>query len=252
MEAIAYEKLAVYAARIPPTIYRTWQPPQLMRLIEEVEPLSTEPFALRMKREASGDQPEGPWIALGTHQTLKSRRLRKLYNKVGHHLHLRQPGVNDTVDDRLPAVDELMAIVEELRPAAASRMDGSLAAVVSFNCAVCEQTIVTNAESLPDRRTVECLQPGCGALYRWYRDGKDDLFHLDATAFECLTCGEATDVENRRLTIGFEFECRGCGEKHVFLEKRWGYAKVAEVEAANEQGGHPTDCPGAPEARGGG
>lgn len=91
LEAIAYEKLATYSARIPPSTYRTWQPPQLLRQIERLEPRSTEDFVLRVKREASADRAEGSWRSLGTHRTIRPRRLRKLYNKVGHYLHLSQP-----------------------------------------------------------------------------------------------------------------------------------------------------------------
>ena len=126
-----------------------------------------------------------------------------------------------------------------------SGMDSSLAAVVSFDCEVCQGLVVVNAESLPARGSIECLHPNCGAHHRWQGSHGEDMFYLEATTFECLACGDGTALENRKLDIGYEFACDGCGERHQLLERRWGYAQSSDVVADDplDAEGHRGDGP---------
>jgi hypothetical protein len=73
--------------------------------------------------------------------------LRKSYNKLGHYLHLPQPGSDGRTKSLGPSREELKRIVAELKPVIESTVDSSLAAVLHFDCAVCHLPSFANIEA---------------------------------------------------------------------------------------------------------
>jgi len=236
LELIAYDKLQAYSARVPPSLYAKWQPPQLFRALEQLEPGSTHDKVVQFVRQADDGSPAGEWKTLGIHRTVPIGALTKFYHKLGNFLHAPMPQPARGKPARAPSAEELGKIVEALRPAAECRFDGSMAAMFHFQCDCCEYEVVANSEGAASLGRAECLNPACGAVYRIYAaDGQAERYELDATEFECLACGHPTAVENRLLDLGLTFRCTECGEEHELASRNWGYARSSELRRAREE-----------------
>lgn len=238
IEAITYEKLRLYAKRLPAEVLEKWQPPQALRALLEYEPYADQNFTLRIATKVAPGVPSDNWVTLGTHHTFKVKWLRKTYNKLGYFLHI--PSLNTSNKSSHNAIctqlrEVLNNIVAELDPIVASPIDSSLASVITFQCSVCEDYVLINKAGLQKNKRAICLNPNCSAEFFAEEDDPDNfVFRLIATAFDCQSCGHGNLIENRKLKIGFRFKCDNCGEEHEFVQRQWGYGKVKDLY--NEKG----------------
>ncbi|MDO8502146.1 MAG: hypothetical protein Q7S20_09915 [Gemmatimonadaceae bacterium] len=234
MEVIAYEKLRLYAPRLPAAVLDKWQPPQAMRALLEFEPLATQNKRMRMARTTEDGTPLGPWIDLGEHRSFNVSWLRKAYNKLGSFLHVPSPrkaaqGIA-TAAAASSMRDDLLEILKEVEHVAASRSDLSLARTIEFNCAACESLIICNEDGARTTQRAICLDPLCAAEHyvEFSADG-GVMLHLIATEFDCMACKAPVPVEDRKLAIGYEFACPECREVHVISTAHWGYSLKTNV-----------------------
>jgi predicted RNA-binding Zn-ribbon protein involved in translation (DUF1610 family) len=235
IEALAYNKIRTYASRLPEEILLTWQPPQVIRALQEFEPGSNESFVLRSRREDESGNPTGPVRVLGTHRAMKLSWLRKTYNKLGYYLHAPAVATQDEqehdMDEPAKLREYLEKVVIELEPIVASPLDSSLAGVIDVECVKCGQVSFRNAEGAKQSRSAVCLNPNCKAEY--YVSFEDDgtfEMRLKATDFICAACDQPIEVENRFLTIGYEFACTSCGARHQIAGRQWEYGMIVEDE----------------------
>lgn len=232
MEAIVYEKLRLYAPRLPADVLGTWQPPQAMRALLEFEPQAAANKRMRIAREDADGQPQ-EWHEMGEHRSFKLAWLRKSYNKVGSLLHIPSPK-NETraaaPTTVAPTRADLAAILAEVERVAASRMDSSVASVITFKCGVCDSPVLRNEAGARQTNRATCLAPNCAAEHvaHFAADGSV-AFHLIATDFDCLSCKALIRVENRKLAIGLRFRCTSCKAEHTIAETQWGYGLAAEL-----------------------
>lgn len=234
IEAITYDKLRTYANRLPPKVIETWQPPQAMKALLQLEPRAERDFTLRISPEGEPGQPSGDWTELGSHAALKLPWLRKTYNKLGSYLHIPSPRVDELRPQHATTAKlrhDLDRILADLEAAVQSRLDCSMAFVVSFPCSQCGMTVPCNSDSLRERGTAECLNPSCGAsfLAEACSDG-GFMMRLDEITVSCCSCKKDTPVERQRLQVGFTFVCRECSAIHKVVEPVWAYTLASEVE----------------------
>jgi predicted RNA-binding Zn-ribbon protein involved in translation (DUF1610 family) len=233
LEAITYEKLRLYATRLPAEVLEKWQPPQALRALLEYEPYADQNFTLRIATEVAPGVPSDNWITLGTHKAFKVTWLRKTYNKLGSFLHI--PSVktaNNLSPSNISAQlrKDIENIIAELEPIVASPIDSSLASVITFQCSVCEDYVLINKDALQKRKCATCLNPNCSAEFFAEEDDSCNFqFQLIATAFDCQSCGHSNLIENRKLKIGFRFKCDSCGEEYEFIQRQWGYGKTKDL-----------------------
>jgi hypothetical protein len=130
IEAIAYDKLRLYAPRLPKTILdKQWQPPQVFRALEDYEPRSTHSYHLRISREVEYGVPGPDWHDIGEHRVFKLPWLRKTYNKLGGLIHQRAPNYDanaelSSITDPTRLRAELTTIHSEVERVASSQVDG--------------------------------------------------------------------------------------------------------------------------------
>lgn len=229
IEVIAYEKLRLYAPRLPASVLAKWQPPQAFRALEEYEPGSTQSFRLRIARETEYGVAGNEWHDMGEHRAFKLNWLRKTYNKLGSLIHHRAPGFDGDAEvasiadpDRLRA--ELRAILAEVARVASSQIHSSIVTVFEFHCVVCGAPILRNEKGARETERADCLQRECGAQHHVaFTDHGAATVQLIATAFECVKCGTPLLIQNRHLDIGYRFTCARCGVQHVVATRNWGY-----------------------------
>lgn len=80
MEVIAYEKLRFYAARLPAAVLETWQPPQAIKLLLELEPEALYDKQFRIAEQHSEGSETGRVIFAGEHFSFKLPWLKKSYH----------------------------------------------------------------------------------------------------------------------------------------------------------------------------
>ena len=221
IESVAYEKLRVYAPRLPQAVLDTWQPPQAMKALLEYEPMATENFRLRISPETSYGVASGEWHDLGEHRSLKLSWVRKAYNKLGSLLHATPAGRQRHNPTKVR--NDLETIAKELRDVLSSQVDMSMAQVLEFDCEKCGTRVIRNSKSAATTNSAVCLKPDCAAEYYVVVDDDTFTYQLKATSFNCLQCGKEMVLENRKLVIGLEFECAHCKTPHIIVGNEWKY-----------------------------
>jgi hypothetical protein len=227
IESIVYEKLRLYAPRLPATVLDKWQPPQAMKALVQLEPRASREFRLRIAAEPAPGVAGTEWHYLGEHRTFEPGWLRANYHKLGSFLHAASPRQNASSVDGDPNKlrSTMLSILQEIERVAASQIDGTLAAVIEFQCAACDRMVFCNEEGTRETGRATCLDASCAAEHhaRFAEDGSV-TFYLDATEFECVSCKHPTPIENRKLSVGYEFKCEACEAPHVFVQLQWGFA----------------------------
>lgn len=224
MEAIAYAKLSAYATRVPDEAFAKWQAPQAVKALLEFEPRANREKRVVI-RSHDGTGAPGKTTVLGDVRSFDLSWLRKAYNTVGNLLHHPSPS-------RAPKAAEsaslatvratLVKILGEVERVAAGTLEGSVAAVVYFNCFVCENTVWANIEAVRASRRAVCLHTSCSAVHTAeLHDDGTIRFLLDAAGFECPDCDTITHLERRHLAIGFGFSCHGCRAEYNVTSVTW-------------------------------
>ena len=211
LEAITYDKLKFYKSRLPPSLLSTWQPPQALKVLERLEPGSTEDFTLYLGREDTPGQPASEMTYIGTHKFLDLRWLRKTYNKLGYYLHVPTPSAKR----RQPLRSDLEKILQTLEPIVQSSLDATIAETVEFDCRKCKKKVLTNKKGLKTGSEVECLDENCGTIY-WVHEQDDGefKFSLKAARFPCKECSDTIEIGYRFLTVGYQFRCTNCDREY--------------------------------------
>lgn len=230
IEAIAYDKLRIYAPRLPAAVLDRWQPPQAIKALLEFEPHAESHFRVRICAETEFGVPSGDWLDMGEHRSLKLRWVRKAYHKLGSYLHAPSPSAAALApgnQDMVTLRSALDAIVVVLRPVVDSTIESSVANTIQFDCTVCGAPILRNAESATETHKAVCLQPTCAAEHSvsFASDGSF-VARLEATEFECLKCDHPNTLEDRKLDVGYRFTCRECGVIHAIASRQWAYAPI--------------------------
>lgn len=87
MEALTYERAAIYDDDLGPEQMKTWQPKRLMDRMLEIDPQADKAAMLSFGIEPSyGETPEKMTL-LGTEHVLNLATLKKHYDALGSYLH---------------------------------------------------------------------------------------------------------------------------------------------------------------------
>ena len=223
LEAITYDKLEVYKSRLPPSLLSTWQPPQALKVLERLEPSSTEDFTLYFGREDTPGQPASEVTYIGTHKFLDLRWLRKTYNKLGHYLHVPTPSAKR----RQPLRSDLEKILQTLEPIVQSSLDATIAEVVSFDCFKCKKKVSANKKVLKTNSEVECLNQNCRAIHQVReQDDGEFFFSLKVIKVSCNECSNTIEIEPRLLKAGCSVQCTSCKQKYEVFKVDYTLKKI--------------------------
>jgi transcription elongation factor Elf1 len=229
-----YDKIRAYRDRLPVHVYDKWQPPQLLKILLQIEPRADRDYSMRICREDGSGNPSGEWHHLGTHNALKFPWLQKTYNKLGNYLHVPSPRAQEqSPPNPLPEKvrAELLGIIRDLEPVVASTIEGTLAVTIVFDCSECEKPVICNLEGLKNTHTATCLNPSCGAQYSALESPNDEFeFILVTTRFKCIQCEQENLIQTRHIGIGFTFPCSSCGAVHRV--EQWAYGLVDATSSA--------------------
>ncbi|MEX1258373.1 MAG: hypothetical protein WEG36_12210 [Gemmatimonadota bacterium] len=236
LEAFAYDKLRMYEKRLAPDLLGadsgTWQPEVVLRALREIEPGSDSDIRMRFTPTDGEGNAIGPTTQVD-HLTLKVETLDHYYQRLASYLHV--PTVKRQQDHAWilrwqgKLRDTLEGFFSEIGPRVRSAQSSGLTISVNYPCEACEKFSVVDQFAAILSKRARCIH--CGAMHVVEVPEnppsdvapEDMVFHLDATAFDCLSCGTLMPIENRKLEVGLEFSCKNCRTNHLLIQKHWGY-----------------------------
>lgn len=232
MEAIVYEKIRFHSPHLPTAIVDTWQPPQVLKLLVQLEPDAALDTITRIgPQSVDGARATVADIEI-EHRSFTLAWLTKHYNVVGNLLH------TPTIKQQLTSVldwqlrrSQLNEILVEVKRVAESSGQAWLATIITYKCHLCGKDMPRNIDGLKTGTKVTCLYPKCGAEHVVsIEDGDQPAIDLLASDFDCLKCREPIEVEDRHVKIGLHFGCSKCQTQHEIAG--WGY-RMVEPSAFN-------------------
>ena len=215
MEALIYDRAAIYADELGPEKMKTWQPKKLMDRMLEIDPKADQAATLSFGIEPSyGETPETMTL-LGTDHVLKLETLKKHYNALGSYLHT--PTIAQIEDNKSHDMQQLQArckdIVTAIEQVLSSRVWGTaLSNSGTFDCVNCKTVIKRRLSRTVEHRKIECWE--CMATYTMSHisDGK---VHFDPRqlAVPCVdeNCETKNYVWEKEVSPGLKWECYKCG-----------------------------------------
>lgn len=235
LEAITYRKLGGMKKYLSEKQLATWQPPQAVKMLLEIDPNADQDFILNGGFEPSLGAPPKHMFRLGEHLTFKSGWLRRHYNKLGSYLHQSNPFA------LRPAEGISAGYLAEVATDVARVLQSTIhsawfGASYSFTCKLCESGITVTEARVAGGSPISCFNSNCIAQYLPEKttDTKVVFKHM-ATAFECLTCENQIKLDEVRIAIGTEFACKTCKAIHRIETRNWGYARVADLDMQSSE-----------------
>ena len=166
MEALIYERAAIYADELGPEQMKTWQPRLLIDRMLEIDPQADQSATIYVGIEPSYGKTPETMTLLGTDQPLSLATLKKHCDALGSYLHtptLAQLENNKPHDmQKLRArCEDIVAVIQQVL---SSPVWGTaLSTSCTFECIDCKTEIKRRLSPNVERRKIECWE--CRAIY---------------------------------------------------------------------------------------
>jgi hypothetical protein len=221
LEQMTYEKASSFKQFLPPSSLKIWQPPQLLKILKQVDPIADQSFELHIGNNEGPPTPDTQWLPLGKHKAFGSRWLTKQYNKLGSLLHAPRESVEIKSATQLAQLrTDLASMADEIEEALKSTITGmSIHETISADCMHCGGKIAASKHMLDSKPTVVlCLQ--CEAEYGVAIEANEYRFIPRAAHFSCAGCKVEIWLEHRNMRPDDVVTCKSCGQTHV-LRLQW-------------------------------
>ncbi|TWC35077.1 hypothetical protein FBY03_111125 [Pseudomonas sp. SJZ079] len=228
LEKIVYQKLAQLKDKIPPAVYRTWQPQKALKLLLSFEPRADQDNTIDIRQNNADGTPAGDWIHLGEYRMFSAKRLNTLYNKVGKYLHTPSLKEHDTLQPLTHAM--ISDVLEEIKRVAEATIVVSVNSINNVECKFCRHPVYVSKSQIDSGSIVECYNQKCEAKYAVKRVDNEQFEIRSHTlcTFVCKACGNESSLDLPEH--GAIKQCVSCEQPHVFLMRCYEW----KGEAGNE------------------
>ncbi|MBV4480606.1 hypothetical protein [Pseudomonas khavaziana] len=221
LERIVYQKLGQVGPKLPPSIFRKWQPDKALKMLRSFEPKAD----LDMSIAFTG--PDGVSFPIGDYKMFSVEWLNKHYQKLSSFLHA--PALADTRNLKLtPAV--VQGFLNEIERVASATVVLSINKIDTFTCGVCGKDMYASQSQVEASATVEC--PWCCNKHL-VRCEDEDTYIIEPSNLcivPCMKCKSPMAIEH--LEVNDRKACWSCGQLHHF---DWGYTMIPSgSEAASK------------------
>ncbi|WGT32978.1 hypothetical protein [Pseudomonas atacamensis] len=215
LERIIYTKLGQIGEKLPPEVYRKWQPPKALKLLLSFEPKADQDMSLTLTSQA------GVPFHIGEYKMFTSHWLNKHYQKLGNFLHA--PALADSLKPSSLSSEAVQAIFDEIERVATSSMLMSINAINVFDCEVCEGDMYASQAQIDAHATVECPKCGNKHLVRPIEEGSYEIELSNMDIVTCMKCKSPMALNH--LEQNDKKACWNCGQLHHF---DWCYGMVEQ------------------------
>lgn len=225
IEAIAYQKFYTYRKYIPENKLNTWQPKQVFKFLDDIDPFSKEDYIFTIFKQES-DSSSNDIILETSHKTLNKKHTNKFYNKLGSYLHtptLEQQ--NKYPKNEAAFKDFIVNVIKELRPIVECDFDSDIGMIYKFNCNSCNEIIYLRKDGLKDKSVFTCYKSECQTQHHVrsiYKNGCIDIVPRQLTV-EC-SCSRNNAVNVQSHKDSYSIRCN-CG-KNILLKKGWNVEEI--------------------------
>jgi hypothetical protein len=219
LEAIVYDRLYDYRRDVPPSVYETWQPRRVLKLLLEIDARAATPQTVKVTRtQASGGDDSRATVFF--EQPIGQATLKENYDALGSYLHF--PTLKQLSEKGGPDFEKLRrrceALVLELdpvvTPAKTSFIMGSFSHCPCFRCgADMRKRLPEEAGQCP----VICV--ACGADHVVvFEKGGEGQWTTNAFPAPCAhqDCDGLHRIFPDEIRQDFQWTCETCGRDSVF------------------------------------
>lgn len=240
LEAMTYDKLSSFGKYLPKSLLeRTWQPPQLLKAMMQLDGNADQSFKLFMGEQVTPGvpAPAEKMQLVGEHKAFGVAWLRKHYNKLGSMLHLQPSGVTSD-DERRNA---LVAIAGEIEEAQKGSILGMwMGETISFDCDLCGQRSTVSSHYARTTKSAYCMNPDCELEYAAHLEGNEIILSPRSVTAPCRACGHENRLRPSDLKDGMRFTCPACKREHL-IRCQWSYAMLVPGGSQAPPGDPPAD-----------
>ena len=219
LEAIVYDRLHDYRRDVPPSVYETWQPPKVLKLLLEIDPRADTPQTVKVT-SAQDFGEDDPRASVFFEQPISQATLKDNYDALGSYLHF--PTLKQLIEKGGPDLERLRrrceALVLELdpvvTPAKTSFVMGTFSHCPCFRCGA------DMRKRLPDESgqfPVTCV--ACGAEHLVvFETGREGQWTTNAFPAPCAheDCDGLHRIFPDEIRQDFQWTCETCGRDSVF------------------------------------
>ena len=219
LEHIVYQKLSQIGDKLPPAVYRKWQPPQALKMLLTFEPRADQDMTMTICLENADGTPAGDWTHVGDYKMFPYTWLKKSYNKLGKFLHL--PSLDEADKPSQLKASGIQDIFDEIERVSTASMLTTINSIATVACSICGADMYVSNLQIENAAVVECYNDACGAKHNIVKVD-EDRFTADRIGFKsvpCNRCGKNFSIED--MKHGELKDCWNCGQTHVV---GWGYA----------------------------
>lgn len=221
LERIVYQKLGQIGAKLPPAVFRKWQPDKALKMLRSFDPKAD----LDMSIEITG--PDGVPLPIGDYKMFSVDWLNKNYSKLGNFLHAR--ALADTRNLKFTPII-VQGILDEIERVASATLVMSINKIDSFTCDACGKDMYASQSQVETNATVEC--PWCSNKHL-VRCENEETYIVEPSSLciaPCMKCKSPMAIEH--LEVNDRKACWNCGQLHHF---DWGYSMVLSDPGASSK-----------------
>jgi hypothetical protein len=230
IEAMVYQKLVKCGADIPEAILNTWQPNKAIKMLNELDSLTTGSFKIEVNLSNSSELPKEGWLSLGEQKIPDVKRINKLYNKLGGFLHLTEPRrYDEKIENNI--LKQSNDILDEL----SEYVDGNI--VASFgkykysSCPVCKYDFFFS-KKMKHGDIINCKSQSCKASFivNIKPETNEIKFQFRTYDVSCQSCDNEMVIPEKSIHSLEPAVCGECGAVHI-VKCSYGYALQPQAES---------------------
>lgn len=194
-EIIAYKQLELYGDKIPGLLKIKWKPDQIIKALASFDQDSDQTAELSISITRIGDAsalvPASPeariafesidYLPLGETKRFQWREFRKIYNRLGSHLHFGKDLRHNT-----PSQSSLEEIVLKLEEVASSDLMFAKHDIATAEC-ICGEILVLGPMERCGEAPIACPNTKCNRL--WSADGRPNSITVVGQVLLACSCG---------------------------------------------------------------
>lgn len=217
IEVIVYKKLLQLREKIPPNVYRTWQPNKAIKFLLSFEPRADLDNTIEIEVSENPGQPKNRTIKIGDYRMFSSKWLNTNYNKISKFLHAEahnEKGKARSEDKIKRVVEEVLSEVERV---ASATMIVTINSISNFECEYCHKTVYCSSHQIEQNSIIECFHERCAAIYRVRPGESENIFITESESSNHFKCKKCTSINAIKPNLPLTPQkCWECNQEHVF------------------------------------
>jgi hypothetical protein len=216
IEAIVYQKLLHGIKKIPSSIVETWQPQKAIKMLSEIDELTSGDCKIEFNLTATDALPKDGWLLLGEQKIPSVKWLAKNYNKLGNFLHLVEP--KKARNEEVREIKETISLIaEQLKEYVKGNLVLTVNNIEINECPVCHQDFAFATNKVRHGDIQKCSNFKCGALFTANIDASSGKITFTFKTYDvvCQKCDKTIVIPEEKIRNLDKFSCSNCHSQYI-------------------------------------